>query len=86
MESVQPAAATDVAPAERSSEHEWLTAAEVGELVRVSQRRVHLAVRRGELRAAIVDRRGSIRVHVNWAFHWLALLSVECQFRGHPEG
>jgi hypothetical protein len=36
---------------------------------------VHQAVRRGELRAAVLDSRGRIVVHRAWARNWLEKLA-----------
>jgi hypothetical protein len=82
----QPAAAADAAPAEHSSVREWLSAREVAQLIGVSQRRVHQAVRRGELRAAVLDSRGRIVVHRNWARAWLERLADDHAFAGTPDG
>jgi hypothetical protein len=83
----QTAAGTDdVAPTERNSEREWLSAKEVAKLFRVSERRVHLAVRAGELRAAILDSRGRIVCHRNWARTWIEQLADRGAPANQPGG
>jgi hypothetical protein len=82
----QSAAASDAAPAERTSEREWLSAKEVAKLFRVSERRVHQAVRAGELRAAILDSRGRIVCHRNWARSWIEQLADRSASANPPGG
>jgi hypothetical protein len=73
---LQPAAAPDqVAPADLGSSREWLSARDVAQLLGISPRRVHQAVHRGELRAAVLDTRGRIVVHRAWARTWLEQLA-----------
>ena len=84
MDSVTPAVAAEAAPA--SEPREWLSAREIGALVRVSQRHVHQAVRRGELRAALLDSRGRITCHINWVRAWLERLADERASAGQPDG
>ena len=74
MDIVSPAAvAAEASPADKVIE--WCTAAEVAAMARTSQRRVHQAVRRGELRAATVDARGTLRIHRSWVRQWLEQLA-----------
>lgn len=55
----------------RSKSTPWRSAAECAEVARVSARRIHRAIREGELRAAVVDARGTRRIHDSWLFQWL---------------
>src|SRR5688500_17731225 len=65
---------------------EWCTAAEAASIARVSTRRVHAAVHAGQLRAAVVDARGTVRVHRNWIAAWLERLADEHPSANQPSG
>lgn len=67
------AAVHDTAPAHNNGD--WLTVREAGAIARVSSRRIHAAVRRGELRAACVDGRGRLVLHRVWVNRWLSQLA-----------
>jgi hypothetical protein len=54
---------------------DWLKVGELARIARVSERRVHQAVRDGELRAAVVDRRGTLRIHRRLGHSWLERLA-----------
>jgi hypothetical protein len=70
-----PAADAHASPAHDNLTREWCTAAEVASITRTSQKRVRAAVRSGGLRAAVIDARGTIRVHRNWIGAWLEKLA-----------
>jgi hypothetical protein len=80
MESITPAAAVDATAAEQNPTFEWCTVDEVARVARVSSRHVRRDVRLGLLRAAIVDRRGTLRIHRNWIRIWLEGLADERAF------
>ena len=54
---------------------DWLSVGQAAAIPRCSERRIHLAVRAGELRAAVIDGRGTIRIHRGWLRAWLEQLA-----------
>jgi excisionase family DNA binding protein len=54
---------------------DWLSVRQAAAIPRCSERRIHDAVRAGELRAAAIDGRGTLRIHRRWLRAWLEKLA-----------
>lgn len=76
--SVTPSAAE--ASASPAFEQEWLSDDQSGEIVGCGKRVIRDAVRTGKLRAAVLDRRGTLRIHRSWLREWMERLADERPF------
>ena len=67
-------------------ESPWLTAAEAGAMARVSEKVIRRAVQQGSLKAAVVDRRGTLRIHRSWIHKWLEGLAGVRDYKAAAAG
>jgi hypothetical protein len=61
---------------------EWLSAKDASREIStpdspVSEKRIHAAIRSGKLRAASIDRRGTVRIHRSWLRAYMEKLADE---------
>ena len=56
---------------------EWLTVQQAAMALNTGPRTIYVAIRRRELRAASVNRRGDLRIHRDWLKGWMEARAVK---------
>jgi excisionase family DNA binding protein len=62
---------TETAAPTENSATTWLTVADAANRIKASRASIYRAIRNGELKAAVVNSRGDMRIHDSWIDQWL---------------